>query len=553
MEALGQPDNRDDYDVQEYLESQLGEHPELLDRYPDFAQDVRARKLSGTSVIGEAVKGVKSGTYGLGATVAGLGAIAGIPGAADEAKSLEQKAAESAPVISSASDVSSVGDAARYAAGKAGEFIPSIAEMLGTAAAGAAIGSAIEPGVGTLAGAGEGAVEEILGGGLIKKAIKEAVERGALKMSEADAAAAIRAGDQAVADVVTKSAKLIQAGRAGEITNLANLYTQSAGGIYNETGNRETALELGAVGAAAGALPGLSLPRQVVKALFPKLAAEAADEAATKLVQTNAQKLLAKAGLLAKGTVSGTVGMVGMEAANIVAKNLTSGKAALSLDDSDWKRLREAAVGGALASAPFAALTLRSPRENAAPTAPSTLPAAESEAPPAVGSGESVSEPLPTPVSNPTLDLLNRIKAYTPDEARARLRQLTANTSRDESEEKEYQILQANAPSSDLPAPAPAQTLGPAPEPPAAAPEGAAVPPTPELPPEAPIASAPEPASAAPTPATQSVLGDQIVKIAAKRAKTGEPIEVEMPAAKAETMLSKRLNVLRSLLDCLAA
>lgn len=464
MEALGQPDTRDDYDVMEDLAKAVPDNPELLAKYPDFARDYHAKKVAGTSVIGELGKGLKSGTEGMGSTYAGLGALVGIPGAAGEAQKLGQEAAESAPVISSLSDVSSVGDAARYAAGKAGEFLPSIAEMLGTAAAGAAVGSAIEPGAGTLVGAGEGAIEEMLGGGLIKKAIREAVEKGVIKDStEEEVAAAIRAGNQAVADKVTKVAKLIQAGRGGEVTNLANLYAQSAGGIYNETGDRGTALELGVVGAAAGALPGISLPRQVVAALFPKMAAAAADDAAKALVQSSAQKLLQKAGMFSKGVVGGTAGMVGMEAANIVAKNLTAGKDALELDDSDWKRLREAAVGGALASAPFAAATLRTPAIEtpitpAAPAADEAAPAPTPEATPAVEA--------PPATTSPLLDTLNRIKAYTPDEARARLRQLTANTSRDETEEKEYQILRANAPAADLAPPVQAsQAAAPAPEP----------------------------------------------------------------------------------------
>jgi hypothetical protein len=464
MAAMGQPDTRDDFFVMQDLIEDAKANPELLDKYPDFAAEYHAQKVAGTSVGGEFVKGLKSGTEGLGATVAGLGALVGVPGAAEEAKKLEQESADSAPVVSSSSDVSSVGDAARYVAGKAGEFLPGVGEMVGTAAAGAALGSAVEPGAGTLVGAGEGAAEELLGRGIIKKAIREAVDKGLIKGSEEEVAAAIRAGDQAVADKVTQVAKQIAAGRAGEATNLANLYGQSAAGIYNETGDRGTALELGVVGAAAGAIPGISLPRQVVQSLFPKLSAEAANAAVTRLVGEKAGQLLSKAGMLVKGTAGGTAGMVGMEAANIVAKNLTSGKDALELDDSDWKRLREAAVGGALASAPFAALTLRTPAVEpaVAPKPAATLGGDDMQATqdpnPGIG-GQPAAPNAPdvaagaAPAPSPLLEMMSRVKAYTPDEARARLRQLSANTSRDETEEKEYQILRANAPAGDLPAP----------------------------------------------------------------------------------------------------
>ena len=63
----------------------------------------------------------------------------------------------------------------------------------------------------------------------------------------------------------------------------------------------------------------------------------------------------------------------------------------------------------------------------------------------------------------------------------------------------------------------------------------------------------PEPAGAGETAVqAQAVLADQIVKIPAKRAKTGEMIEVEMTAKKAEKLLTSRVEVMQKLLTCLA-
>ena len=50
----------------------------------------------------------------------------------------------------------------------------------------------------------------------------------------------------------------------------------------------------------------------------------------------------------------------------------------------------------------------------------------------------------------------------------------------------------------------------------------------------------------------QAVLGKQIVKIPAKRAETGEMIEIEMTAKKAEKMLTSRIEVMNKLLACLS-
>lgn len=498
----GTPDDREDADI---MYSELiplaQQNPDLLTQYPDFAKDFgQYREANAPSLTSEFGRALKAGTEETGATYAGLGAIAGIPGAQDAAKSLEEDAAGNQPTIASMDDIapgeSGLGkffskDTARYVAQKAGGALPGLAEMAGLAVTGAAVGSAVEPGVGTIAGAGEGVVEELLGKGIIKSAIKSLVEEGVAdklvesKILEEPTEAAIKkavlGGDQKVADLITSQAKSLAAGRSEALTNFANVYGMSAGGIYNETGNRDAALGLGAVSAITAAPPFLSLPARVVRGLFPKLSTEAAQAAAKDLVGQKSSELLAKLGRAGSAAAVGTGGVLGMEAANIVAKNLTAGKDPLELDDADWKRLREAAVGGAIASAPFAALAARSPTvspdiapqtqggDNMQPNSDALersegLTAARNAPEPAAGA------------ATPTLDIMRRVSAYTPDESRARLRQLTADTQRDENDEKEYQVLRANAPSDAL-SPAP-----PTPEtPPQSTAAPAAVPPVVEV------------------------------------------------------------------------
>ncbi len=508
MADQGTPDDRDEYWVMQDLISAAHQNPDLLTKYPDFAQEYgQYRDINAPGLGGEAWQDVKGATEGVGSSLAGFGAFLGVPGAGRLAKSLETSAEENAPTIPTWEDVepgrSGISkvlskDTARYLIGKTADFLPSIAEIVGTTVAGGLIGSAAEPGVGTVAGAGEGLVEGILGRGVIRSAMKSLIDKGIAKYgTEEEIAAAIKAGDQTLADAVTTEAKAIAARNAGDAANLANFYALGTGGIYEQTGSRELAGTLGAASAVAGALPGISLPGQVLKKLFPGLSAEAAQSAAAKLIGDNAAQIVAKVGRFAGAEAAGTTGMVGMEAANIVAKNLNEGKDALDLDADDWKRLREATIGGALASGPFAALTLRE-------TPPT--PALTGRPPPAAP--EEAAEPSPAaeiPETQPAMPLsvqiTRKVALMTPDEARARFRQLNANPNRDRGEEIEYQQLKALAPSSAVMGVPAAETLGQTPEPetpvaPAAEEPGAA--------PATPIAAtAPEPIPPAPPPAAQ--------------------------------------------------
>ena len=463
MADLGTPDDREDTDIMySDLIPLADQNKALLDQYPDFAQDYgKYREANAPSVAGEFGRAFKAGTEETGSTYAGLGALADIPGAAEESKKLEGEAAENAPTVASLEDIAPgehglskifSKDTVRYLAAKAGGVIPGLGEMVGLALGGAAVGSAIEPGVGTVAGAGEGALEEALGSGLVKSAIKNLVERKVLQdATEEGVADAIRAGNQKVASAVTDEAKRLAAGRAEAAVNLTNVYGMSAGGIYNETGDRGTALGLAVPAALAAAPPFISLPARVVRSLYPKLTGDAAKAAVSDLVGKKSAELLARLGRAGAASAVGTGGVVSMEAANIVAKNLTQGKDPLDLDASDWKRLREAAVAGAIGSAPFAAVAARSPTVEG--NIPAGTPPAPEPAPPAAEVAPEPPAPATAPPEPTTLDVTRSVSQMDPAAAQARLAELEANPQRSDVEEAEYQQIKALAPEAEAPAP----------------------------------------------------------------------------------------------------
>ena len=381
LASQGAPDDpRSDYDITQ----EFGQSPDaqtLFQAYPDFAQDYdQIRSANAPSIASEFTQAFKSGAEDTGATYAGAAALlTGSDKLKDVAKSWEEGAAATPPTIPSMADIdpgdSTIGkffskDSARYLAAKAGGIIPSLADMAGLGLAGAAVGSAVEPGLGTVAGGAEGLVEGALGRGVIKSAIKSLLEEGALGdlTTESAVTDAIKAGNSTVTDLVSQQAKARAGRAAGDVTNLVNAYALSAGGIYNETDDRALSAELGLVGAATMAPPIISLPGRVVRSLFPTLTGAAARKAAQDLVGEKTGDLLAMLGRGGGTVAAGTGGVIGMQAASIVAKNLKAGKDALDLSDDDWKSLREAAVGGALGSLPFAGIALRAPEEQSGMT-----------------------------------------------------------------------------------------------------------------------------------------------------------------------------------------
>ncbi len=511
LASQGLTDSRDDLLItQEFGQMAQQQAPELFTQYPDFGEEYgQIRGVNAPSLPGEFGRALKSGTQGLLATGAGLGALATDSDTLKRAAiSLEQDAAQNAPTVGTLEDIAPgrTGlrkalsmDTLRYLAAKAGGAIPSLAEMAGTAAAGAAIGTAAEPGVGTVVGAGEGAIEGILGRGIIKSAIKRLVQSGvAGELTEVGVADAIRAGDQKLADLVTQQAKSLVARRAGEAVNLANIYGTTSGGIYNETGRRDLALGVGAVGSLPFAIPGVSLASQTIERLFPDLAPAAAQKAAQKLVGDKTAQVLARLGRSGQAVAGGTAGVVAMEASNIVAKNLSEGRDALDLSPDDWKRLRESAIAGAVAAAPFGAAAAMEPRRvaEARPGGPKTVvsgevqPAGAEVVPPEDTQVAPPETPVSSPPASTTADLVRNVTTLTDEQKVARLAELTAKALRTPQEEQQFQVLKAT-----VKAPPPAPVAQPVP---AVVPEPSAEVPPPAAPP-APAAPA-EVAAAQPAP-----------------------------------------------------
>lgn len=498
LASQGLTDSRDDLLITQELGQQAQQsNPELFDQYPDFGQEYGAiRDANAPSLPAEFGRALKGGSEELGATVLGAGAAVTDSDLLKRgARSLQENAAENAPTVGSMEDIApgKTGirkalsfDTLRYITSKAGSAIPSLAEMAGTAAAGAAVGSAIEPGAGTLAGAGEGVVESFLGRGIIKSAIKRLVQSGvAGDLTETGVADAIRAGDQKLADLVTQQAKTLAARRTGEAVNLANIYGTTAGGIYNETGRRDLAAGVGALGTLPFAIPGASLAGQIAKRLFPDLAPAAAQEAAAKLVGDKTSQVLARLGRAGAATAAGTGSVLAMEASNIVANNLATGKEALDLSDADWKRLREAAVAGVIGAAPFAAGAAMEPGRAIAPGP--GAPAAEVAPGPATPTEASV--PVETRTAPAATDLVRNVISMTDEEKQARLAELSSQPARSPQEEQQYQVLKATVKVAPVQSEAlPPETVAPT-EPVAVPQEEAAPAVTPDGPPATPEAA----------------------------------------------------------------
>lgn len=457
LKLLGVTDPRpDDYITLDLGNAASQANRGLFDQYPDFAQEYGSlREANAPSLLGEAGQAIKAGTIELGATAAGVGAlVTGSDWLKKKAQEFAESAAESAPTIPTIEDIgpgrSTLGkvfskDAARYAISKFAGAIPSLAETLGLAAAGGAIGSAVEPGAGTVAGATEGALEGILGRGIIKSAIKRLVSKTGEAMvaskfipeaTEAAVAAAVRAGSKDVIGLVTQEAKQIAARRAFTLTNVANIYGLSAGGIYNETGNRGVAAGMGAV----AALPMLILPEIVNRKLFPDVTAAVGKKLGADYVTRLATQTLLDSGLM-------TGVMAVQQATNVIARNISQDKPATEFTTEDWKGIREAAISGAAMGPLVAPLTAMRTRPMFAPVEAR----ARAEAARKAVAQKAISEPVPArepavaPAGEPapTLPRVADIPSMPEAERVALLTQLDQKPGRTPEEERLYQVLKA--------------------------------------------------------------------------------------------------------------
>lgn len=466
LAAQGISDPRDDYTLlREYLGPLAQQNPAILDQYPDFAANyAAARDANAPSLLGEAGRALKGGSQELAATTLGAGALATDSDyLKQKAQSFQQDAAQNAPTIPTLEDIAPGDhsatkylskDTLRYLAAKAGGAVPALGEGVALAAAGAAAGSALEPGVGTAVGAGEGLAEGLLGRGALRSAIgslldKQGAELVAQKViPEATESALATAAETSpeLQQAISTEAKAIAGQRAGLATNVANMYAQSAGGVYNETGDPSASLELGAV----GALPGIILPELVIHKLYPGVTAAVGQRLGGEYV-----KRLATQAVLDAGLMGGTMGI--QEATNVVARNIAAGRDPTSFTDEDWRRIREAAIGGAASGPLIAPLTAMSTGEQFSARAPGEAPQTPAAPidlavpPPQVAP---TATPSPEPLAPQSISkIVARVTKLSSEEQVARAAELASIPRRTADQESEYELLKATVPAPQESAP----------------------------------------------------------------------------------------------------
>lgn len=448
----GQTDKRDDFFITKELGNWAKEtQPDLFDLYPDFGQEYgQIREANAPSLMEEGTRAFKRAGIGLGSTAFGGAAlITGNDYLRRKAAALQMQASDPdlASTIPTLEDIrpgqDGVGqafsrDVLRYGISKVGEAVPSIGEAVALAGVGAAIGSAVEPGAGTLVGAGAGAVEGLIGRGMIRKAIQSLVAKGA---AEDAVIAGLRRGAPEVIEAVTKNAKAIAGARAGTVTAGLNSFLLNAGDVYSENDDRGVALGLGLI----SAIPDTVLPALVVRKMFPGVSLSAGREAAKELVGSNALKVAKAAGVTAFEGATESF----QEAVNVVARNLKDNVDPFMLTDGDKIRIREAGItgmaGGALVSP--AVVMERSP---GVVEVPSVVPEVAAQMP-------VPSQPIAAPVVTTAALPNKRVRAMTPEQQQVRLVELESRP-RVGDEEAEYQILLQVAPRQ---APAPVVSTAP--------------------------------------------------------------------------------------------
>ena len=381
----GQQDDSTDYDLTEALGTWAQQNrPQLFDLDPTFGEEFAAiRDANAPSLAGEFGRGLKSGTQGLASTaLGGLGLLTDGDYLKEKAASFERDAAENAPTIGTIEAIApgrrGIGalfskDAARYSLEKLGSVAPSIVEGVVAAGAGAALGSAVAPGPGTIAGAAEGLVAR----GLIKSAIRSLVKKGVAEellakgiikeASEEALEQAVRAGAAGLADKVGIEAMAIGAKRGLAATNLANSFLLNAGDVASEGADTPTTLALGLI----SAIPDSILPGYVVGRMFPGVKASAALPLAKQFIGDRAMKAITAAGIV--GTEAGTEYF--QEAVNVVARNLKEGKDAMEFTPADLRRFREAGIAGGFGGGLAAPSVFLSPPENTTADIPPAPPA----------------------------------------------------------------------------------------------------------------------------------------------------------------------------------
>ena len=363
--------------------------------FPDFVEDYSNLKNNSIpeavpyelppSVKGEFGKALKEGGSSLKQAATGFGALLASYGGwdsmrdslLDSYKKQSEAGADNAPAIPNLEDIKSPHDFALYLAAKAGGLIPQLGEAVATSAAGALVGSAVAPGPGTAAGAGEGFLEGFLGRKAAASLLELPVKKLAEKLGVDEAAAAVTKSElekvvaknaaEAVLDKgavsLLKKEATSYAIKHGELgANLLNFYGLGAGGTYGQLattpgideGDAKTASVIAGAGSAAGAL----LPHYITSRLFPGVADKVAGEYIEQLAKDAAKVVPLTAG-----------GMGLMEVASIAAEKYADPKKRNEgWTDDDTSRLwNSIAVGGTLGGVTSLGTAFKGPSKSITP------------------------------------------------------------------------------------------------------------------------------------------------------------------------------------------
>lgn len=243
-------------------------YPQYFDVYPDFKAEYDVlkgdeRRAFAPSLVGEFKTGVSRGVESLKETAIGGAALVADTVGLDSfrnkllenVRQRRESAADNAPTIQGVQDIRGFGDTIRYIAGGAGEVLPSAGEALATAAAGAAIGSAL-PGPGTAGGA--------LTGLFGRQAMKSLVKKGiAANLTEL-------AAKEGAEQLIKQETRAITA-RVGQLiaTGINSQLLQS-GEIFSDTATKpgadlDKALDAAWLGGLVAAVPDTFLPSYVAR------------------------------------------------------------------------------------------------------------------------------------------------------------------------------------------------------------------------------------------------------------------------------------------------
>lgn len=332
-------------------------------QFPDFVEEYNKLKVEQQiadvplsaefrNALSRGYEGLKESTYGMGA----LGAdLVGAEGVRDWALKKYNEATEatmeSPGGVNRIEDVNSLETGVRWALGRAGEFIPIIGEAVVTGAAGAAAGSVVAPGPGTVGGGAAGLAE----GFFARQAAKSIIKTGVKKLLKNVAPEVIEEVEEDIARIAGGKAlkealhPVVEKMMKDQIPALAKQYGvntalalnfgtiaagTSFGRLRQEEGVTPEDARWAALIAGAGGVAEVVVPVALAKKLFPLLSPKVADGLTVRVLKEASAHVP-----LAGGSE------VVAEAANIAAERFarkTEGK----LTDEELSRLLNAGVAG---------------------------------------------------------------------------------------------------------------------------------------------------------------------------------------------------------------